>query len=262
MTMLAELRRRDPPLYWTGLASLLGLVCAAALMLVDHRSVAGVNVWLKPAKFGASIGLYLWTLAWLRPWLPARPLRWVRPVVVVSMLVELICIFGQSARGVGSHFNEAAAVDSVVFGLMGLAIVANTVALAVLAVAAWRGPTLAVPAVAWGTRIGLAITVLGGLEGALMIGNMGHAVGVPDGGPGLPITAWSTRGGDLRVAHFVALHALQGLPLLGYVLSRGAGDGAAQRRASRRVVILGGVWLAVCVVALVIALLGRPILRM
>ena len=82
-----------------------------------------------------------------------------------------------------------------------------------------------------------------------------HTVGAPDGGPGLPATRWSTDHGDLRVPHFVGLHALQLLPLAGFLLGkRRRRDGAALT------VVAGAGYLGLTVVALVEALRGRPLL--
>jgi hypothetical protein len=57
-----------------------------------------------------------------------------------------------------------------------------------------------------------------GVDGEMPIA-CAHSVGVEDGGPGLPITNWSTTGGDSRVAHFFGLHALQALPLFGFLVA-------------------------------------------
>jgi hypothetical protein len=84
----------------------------------------------------------------------------------------------------------------------------------------------------------MIITIAGAMTGALMTRPTGaqlsaaragermliagaHTVGAPDGGPGLPGTGWSTEYGDLRVAHFVGLHALQALPMIAVLLRRG-----------------------------------------
>jgi hypothetical protein len=119
---------------------------------------------------------------------------------------------------------------------MGAAILLQTLSTISVAVALWRHRFGDV-ALGWALRLGMTITIIGALTGGMMTrptrqqldtANAGatmtvvgaHTVGAPDGGPGLPGTGWSTSHGDLRIPHFLGLHALQILPFVALVLGR------------------------------------------
>ncbi|MBL9103126.1 MAG: protein kinase [Myxococcales bacterium] len=244
---------RDRTLFAAGLASLGLAALAVVLGLVDDRVLGGVGVWLKPGKFGLAIGLYLLTMAFVLPWIPRPRVRGlVRWMATLSMLVELACIYCQAARGVASHFNVDDPLDALVYGLMGVGIAVNVAANTITTVALLRAPLALDAPLVLGIRLGLLLLLLGTLEGGAMLAFKAHTVGAPDGGPGLPVVGWSRIAGDLRVAHFLGMHGLQILPLLGLAMRRSPRGSA--------VVAAAALALALATLAsLALALAGRPL---
>jgi hypothetical protein len=260
--VLGEVYRRDPVLALTGWAMLALFAALLAVAPFDARTVAGLNPWVKPLKFCVSVTAYVWTLAWLAGYLRTHP-RWVRLVswgTALVFAVEMACIVSQAARGVTSHYNTATPYDAAVFSLMGMMIAFNTLLVAVaLALFFLRTSEPLAPAYLWGVRLGLLLFLLGSLEGTAMISRAAHTVGAPDGGPGLPFVNWSTRSGDLRVAHFLAFHALQLLPLAGYALARHR-PGWTRRRQVACVLALALLYAAGVSLVFWQAVAGRPLL--
>ncbi|MGI9105722.1 MAG: hypothetical protein ACR2G4_05690 [Pyrinomonadaceae bacterium] len=259
--LIAEIYRRNRVLALTGWLHVALLVVMVGVAFFDGRMVTGLNPWIKPSKFAVSIAIYTFTLAWLLAYL-ARYRRTVSFISWGTALVfvgEMVCVISQAARGVPSHFNISSAYDAGVFALMGMLIVFNTV-LVLITLRLFFGEVAPLPpAYLWGIRLGLLLFLLASLEGYAMISNMAHTVGQPDGGTGLPIVNWSTRAGDLRIAHFLGFHALQILPLAGYAFSRWRAD-AVRRRAVAFTLALGLIYFMVFSLLFLQASHGRPLI--
>ena len=255
--MFNELRHRDPLLFWTGAAMMLALIVVALISIGDTRTVLGINLWIKPMKFLSSVTIFMWTIAWFMP--EARPgatrtlVSWT---IAAMMTGEIVLIIFQAARGEQSHFNIRTGMDIAIFAAMGVMIGINTFATLVFLWILRRDTPERRAGYIWGIRLGLVIFLLASAEGGLIVGNNAHTVGAPDGGAGLPFVNWSTTHGDLRVAHFVGLHALQALPLLGFLLDR-------NKLPARNVVFaVSFLWLIVMGGILVMAMQGRPLLAL
>ncbi len=231
---------------WIQIVMLLFSVVALPL---DHRVILGLNPWIKPMKFEISVILYLLTItlmlyglgqdgAWRRTRL------WLGWGFMLCMTFENGIIAEQSLRGVRSHMNYATVLDALLFAVMGLLIALNTALVAILLAFWCFAKTRTEVTVTWGVRLGLLMLLLGSMEGVYMVQHGAHTVGAKDGSLGLPFVNWSRGFGDLRVAHFFALHSLQLLPLIGLALTRTRWRPQAQVAALWlfTVVYVGGVW--------------------
>lgn len=211
-------------------------------MVVDPKVITGANAWIKPLKFALSSAIYGFTFGWLLTYIRGEGKwrkRFVQTAATITglvLIIETLLITIQVMRNVPSHFNISTPVDMAIFNVMGAAIsllaLMNLLALITLAFQRMDERIFS-----WSIRLGLIASFVGMSVGFMMTagptpeqialleatGEMptvgAHSVGVPDGGEGLPFLGWSTEGGDLRVPHFFGLHAMQLIPLLGWLLT-------------------------------------------
>lgn len=242
---MTRLIRLHPPLMITTLAMLALTMATFIGLFADGRELLGIPIWLKPMKFAISIAVYSATLAWMISLVDRgrRTAFWLGTAVAVTMLVEIAIIAGQAVRGVRSHFNATTELNTILWVAMGATITIAWLATLWIAVLLLIQRISNRPA-ALAIRLGVFVGLAGMAVGFLMTGPTAaqldaaqrgqamdyigaHAVGVADGGAGLPLVNWSTEAGDLRAGHFIGMHALQALPLLALALA------AASRRFAR-----------------------------
>jgi hypothetical protein len=207
-------------------------------IFIDSLMITGAPAWLKPFKFAISTAIYSLTLAWIFTWLSDWPrmrrvVGWTTAIVFV---LEVAIIDMQAWRGTTSHFNVSTTVSMALFLVMGGAILLQTLISVAVAVTLWR-QQFADRTLGWALRLGMTLTIAGALVGPMMtrpttaqlaaaragerMTTVGaHTVGGVDGGPGVPVTGWSTEHGDLRAPHFIGLHAIQALALIAIGLRR------------------------------------------
>ena len=259
------------------LAAAMGVLVAVCLigLVVDPRQSLGVNVWEKPLKFAISTAIYAVTWSWLIGQLQRfqRVAWWAGTISAILLLIELVIITGAAAAGITSHFNVSTPVNTVLWSIMAASIGTLWVATFVVSIILFRNPlgdrarTLAIRAGALIALAGMALAFLmtgptaaqlddwQGIAGA-------HTVGLADGGPGLPLLGWSTVAGDLRIPHFIGMHALQVIPLALILIALAARRVAVLRDVDvryRLVAIVSATYVAVLAVLTWQALRGQSI---
>jgi hypothetical protein len=217
---ISTIKKDSPALYWMGLANFLLFGVCLILFFFDSRLVMGINTWIKPMKFGLSVGIYCWTFAWLLRYLVNKAkVKFISWGVVISMVVENAIITLQAARGVTSHYNISSALDASLFSIMGIFIGINTLLIFYTLVLFLFSETTLDKNMLLAWRLGLFFFLVGGVAGGMMIGNLSHTIGASDGTDGIPFLNWSKVVGDLRVAHFITMHGLQVIPLFAFLIS-------------------------------------------
>lgn len=234
----ARLLRLHRPLTVLAGAMTAMLIASVLGLLFDDRMLVNAPIWAKPFKFAISVGMYALTLAWLLS-LVQRGKRagwWMGTVFAVGIGADMTLLLGQIVfRGRTLHFNKATETDVMINNFVaGGAYTAwlATVAMVILLLC----QKLPDRALASSLRLGTALAAGGMAQAMLMFSATkaqqavltaggkpstfgAHTVGLEDGGPGLPLLGWSTVGGDLRIPHFVGIHAIQALPLIALALA-------------------------------------------
>jgi hypothetical protein len=213
------------------------------------------------AQVALSFALYVYTIARLLEYLRLsnsgkRIIGWG---VSVCVLAQMVCITIQAARGTTSHFNFTTGADATISIIMDLMDPINGLFVVALLIFACLSRYHVTRPCLWSIRLGLTIFLGASLIGVVMVVHGGHSMGVADGGPGLPVMDWSTTGGDLRIAHFVGLHALQVLPVGAWFIAKKESWNVSWQTAS--VLVLSAVYGLVVVILFLQAVQGGPVLR-
>lgn len=262
--LLTPWRARQPLLATLAELCLWALIPCALAMWLDARTVNGISVWIKPAKFFASLALYYATLAWMFGLLPreAQATRAGRTIIGLAAgagAYEMTWLVAAAVAGVPSHFNRAHWVWETAYNLAGLGATLLLVAVLMQGILIARDRRAPLhPAFRLSLVLGAALafgTTL--ITAGFLASGSGHWVGaaIANDAAGWPVLGWSRTGGDLRVAHFFALHAQQALPLAGAAI-------VALRVPRARWAVWGATLAYAALIAgtFVQALMGRPFL--
>jgi hypothetical protein len=241
--IVAQIRatRHTQPVLVAAVLINIGLVLLGlAGLAIDGRQVLNAPVWAKTTKFALSVLAYCGTLAWMLTFVQRTPraARWIGNSIGALLVFEMALIVTQAVRGVPMHYNVSTPLDGALYSAMSIGIMTMWLLTGVAAILLLRERTLAAP-LAWGMRLGIAIAMFGMVlafsmtgpnatqQAALEAGRELSLIGahnvnaLADGETRmLPFLGWNMDGGDLRIAHFIGIHALQVVPLAALLINK------------------------------------------
>jgi hypothetical protein len=247
-----HLKTRNETLYYFGLVCLLLSIVFLALTKYSNTQVYGVNSWFKPFKFAVSTWAYAWAMAWYIGYLPTSNFAVFNWVIIITLGFEIIYIAYKANLGSTSHYNTTTPFNAALFSLMAAAATTATIATAYIGVLFFANEFPELPTYyLWAIRFGIILFVIFAFEGFAMGARLSHTVGAENDNSNLYILGWSLKYGDLRIAHFIGMHALQVLPIISFYLLKN----------TKTTIILSVFYLLLAIFTLVQALNGKPFFK-
>lgn len=249
---IQQLKFRNETLFYYGLLCLMLSIIFIILTKYTNTQIYNVNAWYKPFKFAFSTFLFAWAMAWYCYYLSNFNIQLFNWSVIILLGFEIFYIAFQASKGQLSHYNISTPVYAALYSMMALAASVVTLYTAYVGLLFFTNsfpelPNYYVLAI----RLGIIIFVIFSFEGFAMGSRLNHSVGAFNDNSNWFIFGWSKTVGDLRVAHFIGMHALQVIPILSYYFLKN----------TKLTVGLSLVYGLLALVTLIQALQGRPLVR-
>jgi hypothetical protein len=152
-------------------------------------------------------------MGWYCYYLPNFNVKLFNWSIIVLLGFEIAYIALQAGRGQLSHYNMSTPVYAALYSMMALAASAATLYTAYVGYLFFSNSFPELPTYyLWAIRLSILIFVIFSFEGFAMGSTLNHSVGALNDNSNLFIMGWSKTVGDLRVSHFIGMHALQVLP--------------------------------------------------
>ncbi len=253
INFLKQLQTRNETLFYFGLICLFFSLLFLILTKVTTTQVYGVNAWYKPFKFAFSTLTFAWGMAWYCSYLPNFNLKLFNWSIIILLSFEVAYIAFQAGRGQLSHYNLSTPLYSALYTIMALAATLVTIYTAYVGFLFFVHSFPELPDYyVWAIRLSIVIFVIFSFEGFAMGSRLNHSVGAVNDNSNWFILGWSKTVGDLRVAHFIGMHALQVLPILSYYLLKN----------TKLTIALSLVYGLLALLTLIQALKGKPIMQL
>jgi hypothetical protein len=247
---IQELKLRNETLYHYGIVCLIFSAIFLLLTQFTTIQVYNVNAWYKPFKFAFSTFLFAWAMAWFCHYLPNFNISLFNWTVILLLGFEIVYIAIMAGKGQTSHYNLSTPFYAAMFSLMALAASLVTIYTAYVGLLFFIQSFPELPNYyVWAIRFGILIFVIFSFEGFAMGSRLSHSVGVMNDNSNWFILGWSKTVGDLRVAHFIGMHALQVLPILSFYLFKN----------TKATIFVAILYFLLATFTLVQALNGKPI---
>jgi len=172
--------------------------------------------------------------------------------VIILLGFEIFYIALQASKGQLSHYNLSTPVYSVLFSMMALAASVVTLYTAYVGLLFFKNDFPDLPNYyLWAIRMSIIIFVIFSFEGFAMGSKLSHTVGALNDNSNWFIVGWSKTFGDLRVSHFIGMHALQVLPLVSYYVLKN----------TKLTIAISVFYGILAMLTLIQALQGRPLFK-